>query len=177
VAADSDMRKSSESYLLQVYYRSKIIQLHRRIVLPFKNRKTSQRVALLGKILTTTKQVNIIIKRIQGHVGRLKCGWLVAVRDGAIRLSGSDFIPPQWVTRHLKGARGWFINELGRPQTPTFTIANTSKGVSAGVSKYFVQQALNIRAKAMAANLAHFLSGKKPLSAYAGGIQFKIKSA
>ena len=168
-ARDSDMRESDQRTLLGIHYRTKTVQGTRRVIVPFKNRNTNQRVAIASKILTTTKQRNGLIKRIQNRVGRLKAAWLVASKGGRIILSGSN-LPPQWVTRHVAGAHGNYVDGLAIQGNPKFTLINFSKGVTERNVVFFVQRALNIRAKAMMENLRQILKGPKKLSDYAKGL-------
>lgn len=165
-APQSDMRKADQRTLLGIYYRTKMVDNHTRIVVPFKQRKTSQRAAIITRVLTTKKQVNALITRIQKHVGRLKAAWLPAVRDGVIQITGA-YKPPQWVTRHYMGARGSYVNGLGRAQSPRFSITNSGQGAGKQFNAWIINSALNIRGKAMVANLKLMLSGKKKLSDYA----------
>jgi len=172
-ARDSDLRKADQRTLLHVYYRARSVQGSQRIVLPFKNRNTRQRVAILTKIITTTKQVAGLVKRVQGHVGRLKAGWLVAVTRGPIKITGAN-MPKKWVTKHAAGARGTYINGLRKDGDASFTIINQAKGVTGKKSVYWVGQALKIRAKAMLVNARMFAEGKKYLSDYARGSALKL---
>ena len=172
-ARDNDMRKSSQADLLRVYYATKHVQRHARIVVPFTNRRTSQRIAILTKTVTSKSQVNELVKRIQSHVGRLKAGWMVAVWQGAIKLRGA-FLPTNVVTRHREGARGNYVNGLNTENNPRFTIINTSKGVTGRTSKFLIKRAMEIRSAAMQKNALLFMSGKKYISDYTKGKVFKI---
>jgi hypothetical protein len=164
---ESDMRKSSQADLLQIHYRTKSVDLHKRVILPFKNPRRMQRVALLQKIVTTKSQVNALIRRIQSHVGRLKAAWLAPVVDGKITLSGGK-MPPQWVTRHADGqSPGAYIDGLDIKGAPRFTIINRAKGISNQYVNFFVQLAVKSRAASMRTNAALLFSGKKKLSDYA----------
>lgn len=64
----------------------------------------------------------------------------------------------------MEGLRGSFFDGLGSKDTPFFILTNSAKGVSGKQSRYFVSQALKIRGKAMAANAALILAGKKSYS-------------
>lgn len=156
---DNDMRKASQAELLRVHYSAKVVQKHARLILPFKGRQTSQRVALMMKIIASRKQINGVISRVQKHVGRLKAGWLAGVTKGLIRISGG-YMPPSWVTRHTTGALGNCAVDFGNPASLSITISNKAKGVSSRASLYFVQSAISIRAKAMAAKVARITSGR-----------------
>lgn len=164
-APDTDMRKASQKELLTVHYSRKNVQGSGRIISNFRNRKTSQRVAIITKIVTTAKQVSDLVKSVQKNVGRLKAGWLVAARDGKVRLTGA-YLPPVWVKRHANGARGRADVQLNNPQAPHITITNFAKGVSSEKSVYWVKVALKIRAAAMLKNAELFTRGKKNLSDY-----------
>jgi hypothetical protein len=164
---DTDMTKAGERDLLRVYYQPKTNYGQTFMVMPLQNRKTSQRAAIATRIVTKKKQVDSVVKRLQGHIGRLKAGWMVAVWKGGIKITGG-YLPPQWVTRHQNGARGRAdTSGLLNDAAPSLVIANFAKGINSRASERFVKYALNIRAKAMVANAALFVAGKKPLSSYA----------
>jgi len=163
VAPENDMRKASVEELRPLLYR---LRKSGRQILPFRHPRDQQRVMILQTVLTRRSTVNKLIAQIKGHVGRLKAGWLASWD----RLSpGGGNQPPQWVTRHKAGARGYFVDGLGVKGFPSFTIANTAVGVGNPRNNltWLVQGALNIRAKAMRANLALFMKGKKHLGDYA----------
>lgn len=165
-APDTDMRKAGQKDLLTVHYSRKNVQGSGRIISSFRNRKTSQRVAIITKIVTVKKQVTDLIKRVQKNVGRLKAGWLVAARDGKVRLTGAN-LPPEWVKKHVNGGtRGRADVQLKDPANPHITITNFAKGVRNEASLYFVNQALKIRSQAMMKNAELFTRGKKNLSDY-----------
>lgn len=166
VAADRDLRRASVEELKAAYYSIKTVDGATRIVYPFRKRKGRQRVAILQNILTREATVKKLIAKLRNHVGRLKAGWLVASLHGAVRLTGSN-LPPKWVTRHAAGARGTFIDGTGNKEFPTFTIANSAKGISQRRVNEIVQIAVNLRGKAMAKNATFFMKGKKRIADYA----------
>ncbi len=167
VLPERDMRKDSVDTVYRTFRR---MTKGGRMVFQFKKPRDRQKVMISQRILVTKQQRKAITKRIQSHVGRLKAGWLVAVRDGVIRLSGGR-MPPQWVTRHLlKGVpKGTYQNGLGVPQHPTFTIINQAKGIGNPKHNltFFINLALKARAAAMQTQIRLLFSGKKPLSSYA----------
>lgn len=165
VAPDSDMRNATVETLRKVLYRAKTVAGKTRIVVPFKHPRKLQRVAILTKVLVKKAQQTALITRISKNIGRLKAAWLVAATNGPIKLSGGNQ-PPGWVLRHAQGAKGRYINGLADPAKPTFTIANFAKGIGQRQVNGLVQLALNIRAKAIQANIGFFLSGRKKLSDY-----------
>jgi hypothetical protein len=162
----NDMRKADTRELLNLSYRVKNIQGSGRIISGFKRRMTNQRVAIITKIVAKPSQVKKLISKIQGHVGRLKAGWMVAARDGKVKITGA-YLPPSWVKKHSVGAMGRAEVQLSDATNPSITITNFAKGVTGKKSQYFVNSALKIRAKAMLANAALFTSGKKNLADYA----------
>lgn len=164
---DKDMTKASVEELRQLLYRTRISGGKARQILGFTHPRSRQRVAITQRILAKASRIKQLISRIQRHVGRLKAGWLVAVTYGRINLSGAN-LPPSWVTRHSKGAKGSYIDGTGNKNNPSFTISNTAKGIGGKTVNYLVKKAVSIRAKAMQVNAALFFSGKKPLSAYVG---------
>lgn len=164
-APNTDMRKAGVNDLLTVHYSRKNVQGSGRIISSFRNRKTTQRVAIITKVIAVKKQVEALIKRVQKNVGRLKAGWLVAARDGKVRLSGAK-LPPQWVMKHANGARGRADVQLSNPNDPHITIVNFAKGVRSEASVYWVNEALKIRAAAMMVNVDLYTKGKKNLADY-----------
>jgi hypothetical protein len=166
IAKEADRRNDSVDELMRLSYR---LTPKGRKVLPFRRfRNRRQKVMIYGNILTNPKTVAALIRRVQGHVGRLKAGWLVAWADGKITIMGSN-LPPQWVTRHARGARGRFIDGLGVENAPFFAIGNSAVGIGEKQVRFFVRSALGIRAKAMAENARLIFSGRKKLADYARG--------
>ena len=165
VAKQADRRDASVDDLKALLYT--ITKSGHRLNVPIKGHKT-QRALITQTILTKASTVKKLIAAKLKNRGRLKAGWMAAVFQGALQLTGGNK-PPQWVTRHASGARGYFLNGLGVKNYPTFTIANTAAGVGNPKNNldWLVQKALNIRAKAMQANLTLFMRGKKNLSDYA----------
>lgn len=163
IAPDKDMRKASVEQLERLRWR---ITPHGRLNLPFRFPHKRQRVLLYQTILTKRSTVKRLIAKTQRHVGRLKAGWLAAWDHLGPR-GGNQ--PPGWVMRHMVGNQGWFLDGLGVKNHPTFTIANFAVGIGnrRNNMNWIVQNALNIRAKAMAANLRLFMRGKKRLIDYA----------
>ncbi len=165
VAPQDDKRDATPEELEKLSWR---ITKGGRLNLPIKGHKHQHALiwqTILTKRSTLKKMIAIKIK----NRGRLKAGWLVAVAQGKLVLTGGNQ-PPQWVKRHMDGVHGGYaIDATATKNFPSFTIANTAKGV--GNRKlnlnWIVQKALNIRAKAMSANLALFMRGKKHLSDYA----------
>lgn len=165
VAAKDDKRKASVAELKVLRHR---ITKRGRLNLPFKHPRKRQRVLLYQTVLTKASTVKKLIASVKKNVGRLKAGWLVAVASGPIRFTGGR-IPPAWVAKHAQGAQGSFINGLESQKFPRFTLINFAKGI--GNRKLnmrgIAQAAVNIRGKAIQANIKLFLSGKKKLSQYA----------
>jgi hypothetical protein len=172
-AADSDKRKSSKEELLQLYYRIKSVQYSNRIVLDFKHPRRRQKVAIISKIITTQNQVAALVKRVQGHVGRLKAAWLVAVLDGKIKLTGA-FLPPRWVSKHANRNYGVAIDGLNTPDRPSFTLVNSAKGVTSRTAQYLINSAVATRAAAMRDNALRFMRGQKKISDYGKGKTFVL---
>lgn len=159
-AADADMTKANAKELRAVMYRMRKQSGSYRLVVPFTKPRRLQRVAISTRIIATKKQIKAVADKIAYNFGRLKAGWLAPMKSGAVSLGGK-FNPPKWVKNHMPGLRGAFINGLNNPGNPSFVIINRAKGVSEKQSRFFIQLALRIRAKAMAANADLILSGKK----------------
>jgi hypothetical protein len=163
IAPDKDMRDASVKELARIRHQ---ITPQGRLKLPFKHPRRNQKVLLYQNIVVKQAILKKLITQEQRKVGRLKAGWLVAVGKGVIRLSGGNQ-PPQWVQRHVMGARGDFQNGLSNTEFPSFTIINRAKGIGKRSVRAIVQMAVNIRGKAMAKNALFFAKGKKQLSDYA----------
>ncbi len=158
-APDSDMRKADVNTLRGIYYKTKTVQGGKRLVLGFRNRSGSQKVAMITKIIVKKGADKQVSARIAKNFGRLKAGWLGPVIKNAVALSGSN-MPSAEVLRHKSGARADFINGLDVPSSPSFTTINRAKGVTSKSSKFYVGLAMTIRAKAMKKNAETILSGK-----------------
>ncbi len=137
-----------------------------RLNLPFLHPRKKQRVLIYQTITTKRGTVNKLIARARAHVGRLKAGWLVAVQFGALKLTGSH-LPPQWVTRHMQGAHGTFVDGLANPNNPTFTVTNYGRGIGQKSIPGLIASAVQIRGKAMAANALLFMQNRKRVGDYA----------
>jgi hypothetical protein len=164
VSPDKDLRRASVDDLSALYYRLTATGKQSYQFTRFKNRR--QRILISQKVLTKQSTIKKLIAKLQSHIGRLKAGWLVAYSTGAIPLTGGN-MPPAFVTRHMNGAKGRFIDGLGVEDYPTFAIGNSAKGVGDKRVAHFVSGALDIRAKAMVQNARLIFSGKKKLADYA----------
>lgn len=164
VAPQNDMRKASVTDLKLLSY--KVTKSGKRLNVPIKGHR-HQRALIHQTILTRASTVKKLIAAKIKNRGRLKAGWMTAVFQGALALTGGNQ-PPQWVKRHASGVAGYFINGLGVKGFPTFTIANTAAGVGNKKNNLdgLVVKALAIRAKAMQTNLTLFMKGKKNLADY-----------
>ena len=170
VAPEKDMTKASVKDLKSVFLSSKLSNSlggAGRQQMEFKHPRKSQRVIITQKVLTTVKQRQKLIDYFWNHIGRLKAGWLVAVGDGIVTLTGEN-LPPKWVTKHMAGAHGTALDETGVKDFPSITISNYAKGVGNRKNNlnYLVRSALSIRVKAMAKNATLYMSGKKNISDY-----------
>lgn len=170
VAAEKDLTKASVAELKKVYLagstkagKSRGYQIY-----DFKHGRKQQRVKIAQKVITTVKQRQNLIDYLWKHIGRLKAGWLVAVGEQIVTLSG-DNMPPKWVTKHIAGAHGTAIDDTGNASFPSITISNYAAGVGNRRNNldYLVKSALAIRVKAMAKNATLYMKGKKHLSDYA----------
>ncbi len=164
VAPKNDMRKASPDAIYKVF---RTLKKSGRAVMQFRHPRKRQKVMISQKIVVTKPQVTAVVNRVKKHVGRLKAGWLVAVASGAVRIFGAN-MPPQWVARHMQGARGNFVNELGIPDRPEFTIINQAKGIGNRKHNlgFIVNLALKARAKSMQSNALLFMRGKKNIADY-----------
>lgn len=110
-----------------------------------------QTVYISRKFLTKPKTVKAAIKIIQGHVGRLKAGWMVAWR--ALGSPGAQV--PQWISKHEQGAKGYIVNSSAAPGMPSITIANFAKGAGSMKRKFgwLIQKAIKSEIGGMMADL------------------------
>ncbi len=163
VAPENDKRNATVAELRQLSYR---VTKSGRLNYPIRNHR-HQRALIHQTILTRRSTVNKLAAEKVKARGRLKAGWMSAVFGGALTLSGANQ-PPQWVTRHRQGVKGYFINGLGVKDNPRFTIANTAAGVDNPKNNLdsIVNGALAIRANAMQKNLLLYMSGKKKITDY-----------
>ena len=165
VAPQDDKRNATPEELEKFSWR---ITKGGRLNLPIKGH-ARQRALIYQQILTKASTVKKMIALKLKNCGRLKAGWLVAVARGDLFLTGGNQ-PPQWVKRHMSATHGGYsIDASATKNFPSFTIANRAHGIGNRTLNlnWIVQQALNIRAKAMASNLGLFMRGKKHLSDYA----------
>ncbi len=171
VARDSDMRNSDVKSLLNVYYKTKNVQKHARVVVGFKNRKGSrQKVAILTKVITKASNRRAVISKIQSHIGRLKAGWLgnMGVTFSRLKPAGSN-MPQEWVMKHRANARGQSFDFTDNGDKPQFVMTNFAVGVENPKNQmdWICESVLAVRAKAMQKNALLFMSGKKQISDYA----------
>jgi hypothetical protein len=123
-----------------------------------------QHVWIWQKIVARKATVLKIKKMLKDRIGRLKAAWVVCWQDSGSP-NGSVGPVPEWVMKHAPGSRnlqtGFTVNGLGIPGFPTFTITNQCAGVSQLIKQHLMDDALGIRAKAMAADLALYANGTK----------------
>lgn len=171
VARTSDMRESDVKSLLGVYYATKTVQKHARIVVGFRKRKGSrQKVAILTKVVTSAAKRKELVNLIQGHTGRLKAGWLgeMGVTWSRLKPTGGNQ-PPAWVTKHKSKARGKSYDFTDNGDKPRFVMTNFAVGVGNPKNKmdWICESVLSVRGKAMQKNALLFMNGKKQISDYA----------
>jgi hypothetical protein len=159
VAPERDARKDSNDDIYRLF---KTMTRRGKQHLSFRHPHKRQMVSLTQKLLVTSSQKTSVKARLKKSIGRLKAGWCASVFNGVIKVSRGI---PQYVARHAQGVRGRFNDGTGNKELPYFEIVNSALGV--GESAYFVQKALDIRAKAMMVNTQLFFEGKKHLSDYA----------
>lgn len=120
----------------------------------------SQAVVRSNKTILSRNVIKTLSNKLKDNFGRLKAGWLVAVGEGKIKISGAN-MPPKWVTKHIFGARGEAQDQTFKESFPSFTIINRAVGVGNPEVRRIASAATAIRAKAMASNLARVISGQK----------------
>ena len=156
IAADKDMTASSAEDLYKLYFTANVTKQGRRNV----GRRGKQTFYLWSKITTKTATVNKLAARLKSHVGRLKAGWLPGWH-GADSPAGTLGPVPDWINRHRQGARGYFVDGLGTPGCPTFTLVNYARGAGSWKMGQITYNALALRSKAMAADLVLYIRGIK----------------
>ena len=169
VSPELDMTKAGLPELKRVFLASKSSKAGPgRQTYDFVHKRKHQKVAISQKVITTVKQRQRLIDYVWRHIGRLKSGWLVAVGENIVTISG-DNMPPNWVTRHTVGARGTAVDGTSVKDFPSITISNYAAGVDNKKNNlnYLVRGALKIRIKAMAKNATMYMQGKKNLRDYA----------
>ncbi len=163
IAPAADKRDASVEELEGLRHR---ITKKGRLSLSFRHPHRTQKVLLYQTIATKRSTVNKLIAKVRRNVGRLKAAWIVSALSGVIKLTGSN-LPPQWVTRHVQGAKGTFIDGLANKNNPTFTITNFGRGIGQKAIPGLIQTAVAIRAKAMKANALMFMQNRKRVGDYA----------
>lgn len=133
--------------------------------LPFLKPRRRQMVLLRQGVTVQQKLLDDLVKKLKSNIGRLKAAWLVSTVKGPIKITGANK-PPAFVTKHIQGARGSFVDGLATPKFPAFTIINRAKGISHKAVNGIIRDALQIRAKAMQANALLFMNGKKNIADY-----------
>ncbi len=126
---------------------------------------THQNVMRLNRTVISKGTFKRLVAEIKSRFGRLRASWLVSVARGPIKLSGAN-LPPAWVTKHVDGAKGNYVDGLGVPNFPRFTIISTATGVGKPSMANIIKAALMIRAKAMQVNATLFMKGRKNISDY-----------
>jgi hypothetical protein len=162
VAPDKDMRDASVKELAVIRHQ---ITPEGRRVLPFKHPRKKQRVLLYQNIAVKQATLKKLITQEQRKVGRLKAAWLVIVGAGRLVLNGGNQ-PPQWVRRHIEGARGDYDDNSEDKKSPKITITNYAKGINQKSVDSLVEMAVNIRGRAMQKNAAMMFEGRKSISSY-----------
>lgn len=154
VARDADLTKASVEELYNLIHK-----IRPRGTISA-GQRGKQRVIIWQKTTTKAATVKKLIARMLKHIGRLKAGWLVSYdflsANGAI---ADRSRVPEWVQRHRTNARGYYIDGLGIPNGPTFTIANYAVGVKKAGQLF--HNALEIRVKAMAKDMQLYIRGVK----------------
>ena len=153
VARDKDMSGASAEDLYAVYFASRKLTTDGRVNAGSRGKQT---VYLWQKITTKAAAVRKLAARLKKHVGRLKAAWLVAWND--LGKPGGTYAPPQWVTQHESGARGYSINGLGDPRYPQFTLENHAKGAGSGKMAGLAKTAMDIRTNAMVKRMTFLIA-------------------
>ena len=119
-----------------------------------------QGVYIKEQFLVNPTTQHQLIRHLRENVGRLKAGWLPGWK-AAGSPAGSAGAVPVFVTRHDTGARGYVVDGLGIKGCPAFTMANYAAGARASTLGRIMVSALNLRAKAMMADILLYVRGVK----------------
>lgn len=152
MAPAQDKRKASVDDLYKLYFR---ITKTGRLRADFRFARKHQRVLIWQKTVTKVSTGKKLATRLKGHIGRLKAGWLPSW--DVLKPAGRP--PAAYVTKHRDGARGAFIDGLGIPNQPTFTIINRGLGIRK--AEGFLRMGLAIRIRAMGTDTRLYLRGVK----------------
>lgn len=154
-----DYRTSSQEQVDQV---ANSVRLGKKksIVYPFKHPRKKQMVKIYTRFVITRTQLNNTWKRIVANIGKLKAGWII----GQLR-TGESIDAPDYVQRNVSKTRGTYVDNLGVPGAPSFTIVNAAAGV--GKLGRIVNNALNVRAKAMLSEMKNILIHSKKTAGFA----------
>lgn len=156
IARDVDVRDKSADDLYTLYNQLREVQTTKGMIVA--GRRGKQTVKIWQKYVARISQLKKLIKRLKGHIGRRQAGWLPSWRVSGSP-QGSQGPVSQQVLRHETGARGYYLDGLGIPNGPTFTLINTAAGASKLTP--MVSSALRIRAKAMSDDLRLYIRGVK----------------
>lgn len=146
----ADLKKLSE-YLVSKKTRPKWAR---------EGRRGKQAVWIVRRAYVKHSQLAELKRIMLGHIGRRQAGWVKAWKHLGSPIVGNP-IPTQ-VLRNAEGARGTFADGLSIKDAPEFTLINQAAGSSK--LREICKRALQIRTKAMLADLALYIRGvKKPV--------------
>lgn len=154
VGRDLDKRHSEVDELERIYYGT--TKSGRSLL----GSRGKQKIYILQRILTKASQVKELMAKLVNHVGRLKAGWLKSWRK-----AGAPGKIPQYVLAHEAQSKGYFIDQLGQQNNPSFTMVNFAPGANARNCGFAMQATAKIRAKALRVDLALRVQGKKDVNA------------
>jgi hypothetical protein len=154
IKAENDKTGASVEDLYQLYFSTKLNKQGRIVA----GQRGKQTVYLWQQIKTKASTVAKLTKRLRGHVGRAKAGWLKAYRRLQSQGFSSSYSPPKYITDHENGQeRGFFVDGLGAPGGPTFSIGNTAKGIGSAKMRQIATDAMRIRAEAIPKRLQYLI--------------------
>jgi hypothetical protein len=154
IARASDKTKASADDLYKIYFGTKLNKQGRIVA----GQRGKQTVYLWQSIKTKASTVAKLAKRLREHVGRAKAGWLKGYRRLQSAGFSSSYSPPQYIAKHENGQeRGFFLDGLGAPGNPTFTIGNTAKGIGSVKMADIARRAMLTRAVAIPKRLQYLI--------------------
>lgn len=152
----SDYTGATADELWELYKKTQVTS-EGRVVLGNRGKQTFY---IWKRYLTTKRQREALAKRIKGHGGRLKAGWVVGWRAMGAPEGGQGPVP-DWVLKHETGARGYVIDGLGVPNYPSVTIANYAVGATEQKLGPIKEKALQLRVQAMRTDITLYCAGIK----------------
>jgi hypothetical protein len=159
VAQDYDLRNANVDGLYQVYKETEVNELGR-IVLGTRGKQTFY---VWQKYLTSKQTMQALVKRVQGHVGRMKSSFLPGLR--AMEAKGFPHKDvPGYVTAHEGSMCKGSVNDMTDNPNPCVEIISNATGVGNEGMRDVARRAMEVRADAIPKRMMYI--AKHPELAY-----------